>query len=209
MDRETIEKLYENSVYNLNNPSSDGEVSKLSSLEQSDDESDHEDEISLQTVEMRDEKRTEIQLTSNPQPSYSSGRNVEINLKKKNKSDKFITYRHGFDLPEFITFITYAVNREYINVGATNDNSQELDSEEQLDSLANQSQIFESMNDTFAIFEDANLQGFITKNSLKVAMEKVGEYLPIEIFDQMFHEVDFAKTGKISREQFASIFDSR
>ncbi|EFC47469.1 predicted protein [Naegleria gruberi] len=220
MDRETVERLYETSVYNVNfstvnnnNTTTNGNYNtessseqQLSSLDEEESLDDEDDDNSLAMTEKDTNKNIVELVNSNDNSSIIPL--VKINPKRLKKSEKFIAYRHGFDLPEFIAFISFAVNREYPNIGAhPNESFQELDTDELIGNSGNQSQLFENMDELFSIFEDVNDKGYITKASLKSAIENVGEFLPNEIFDQMFHEVDFAKTGKISRIQFASIFD--
>ncbi|KAL9646708.1 hypothetical protein ABK040_001131 [Willaertia magna] len=162
-----------------------------------------------------------------------------LDKRKLMKAQKHIEYRYGFDLPEFITFIAYAISKIETNTETITNytkppttilgegiGKEDMDEEmithereeleralegndynEQDNGDNKREVLFKNLYKLFEIFEDKNCMGFITKQSLQLAMDNVGEYLPEKIFNEMFEEVDFAKTGKISLEQFLSLFD--
>jgi len=195
LDRETITKLYDASPYQATVQSTTVE----------------ENEIVLQDVNEKQMVNSESAVRRNSVLSVAEQPGF-FQKRKMKRAEKAIEYRHAFDLPEFITFMSFALSREYNEDGT--DKQVERTSQEELDRLdyvtvdsdTKVNMLFEDLDEFFEIFEDKTSVGYITKDSLKRAMDKVGEYLPEDIFDEMFHQVDFAQTGKISREQFLAMY---
>jgi Ca2+-binding EF-hand superfamily protein len=208
------DEINEDNIDDINN---DGDEFNIDYLEEEDNFESPEESVEMESnTPTKHYKNTsssnnmlEEQLilrSSNDNNTYSSTqqhKQREISARKKVKAEKMIEYRYSFDLPEFIAFISYAVSREFPNVGYSVHEMKELD---EINEETNTQQLFENVQELFLLFEDKSKLGFVTKESLKIAMEKVGEFLPPTIFDEMFNEVDFAKTGSLTREQFVSIF---
>ncbi|KAG2373337.1 hypothetical protein C9374_012203 [Naegleria lovaniensis] len=220
LDRFVLDSLYEgySSIITNNNNSDFNDDESVG--ESHDDENFQNNEIVLSESSKQQEADQEITTatsTTTPTsmsslPGAQDAKSPLLSKRKLKKANQYVEYRYAFDLPEFIAFVAYAVQREFPDVEerlrTIELQNKELDAinDDEEGTKQNQQQLFKDLNELFVIFEDKTKPGYMTMESLRNSMEKVGEYLPTHVFEEMFYEIDFAKTGTISKEQFLSIF---
>ncbi|KAF0973001.1 hypothetical protein FDP41_008665 [Naegleria fowleri] len=217
LDRSVLNSLYEGYNSSVNIPRNHHHHSSKqfrdddSSVDESHDADFENNEIVLKSEKVSNQDDDQQRVSTMSASSTATLQSPLLSNRKLKRANQYVEYRYAFDLPEFIAFVAYAVQREYPDVGerlkTIELQNKELDAINDDEDVNKEHQkLFQDLNELFTIFEDKTKPGYMTMESLRVSMEKVGEFLPTPIFEEMFYEIDFAKTGTISKEQFMSLF---